>query len=65
MKLSISQQPLYPKLIQSYPFQGGTILGTPDSIEDMGITQVPYEMFHSYLGQLAANNFRYLLHSCC
>ncbi|ESO85849.1 hypothetical protein LOTGIDRAFT_87444, partial [Lottia gigantea] len=36
----------------------GTILGEPDTIIDMGTTQIPKEMFLEYLSQLATSNFK-------
>ncbi|XP_064612041.1 uncharacterized protein LOC135476036 isoform X2 [Liolophura sinensis] len=36
----------------------GTILGQPDSIQDMGTTQVPQEVFRDYLQELSASAFR-------
>lgn len=37
---------------------GGTILGGPDKIEHLGNTQIPKEMFQSYLFQLAQTSYR-------
>ncbi|KAL4239793.1 Desumoylating isopeptidase 1 [Mactra antiquata] len=36
---------------------GGTILGQPTSIHDLGQTQIPYEMFVDYLQDLATSTF--------
>lgn len=37
---------------------GGTVLGNPDQVESLGNTQIPKEMFQSYLLQLAQSSFR-------
>lgn len=36
----------------------GTILGRPDTVEDLGMTQIPYDMFLGYLTELAHASFR-------
>ncbi|XP_071108184.1 uncharacterized protein [Haliotis cracherodii] len=42
--------------IESCP-PGGTVLGRPDSIVDLGMTQIPRDMFMDYLSELAASSF--------
>ncbi|XP_022319051.1 uncharacterized protein LOC111121875 isoform X1 [Crassostrea virginica] len=37
---------------------GGTVLGQPDSIVDLGNTQIPYEVFLGYLNDLSQSSFR-------
>ena len=37
---------------------GGTILGRPDFIHDLGMTQIPFEMFMDYLYDLSTSTFR-------
>ncbi|XP_034050663.1 desumoylating isopeptidase 1b [Thalassophryne amazonica] len=37
---------------------GGTVLGEPDSIVDLGSTEVPAELFMEYLSSLAESTYR-------
>ncbi|KAK3090099.1 hypothetical protein FSP39_009184 [Pinctada imbricata] len=37
---------------------GGTMLGQPDEIVNLGETQIPYELFHDHLFELAQSQFR-------
>lgn len=39
-------------------FKGGTILGQPDSIVDLGHTQIPHDIFLGHLHDLAQSTFR-------
>ncbi|XP_033745932.1 uncharacterized protein LOC117331352 [Pecten maximus] len=36
----------------------GTILGQPDTVEELGMTQIPYDMFLGYLTEQAQSSFR-------
>ena len=38
--------------------QGGTILGQPDQVHNLGNTEVTYQLFLDYLGGLGAEDFR-------
>ncbi len=39
-------------------FQGGTILGMPDSTVDLGNTEVPRDLFQEYLSSLRESTYR-------
>jgi len=47
-------------------FQGGTILGVPDSTVNLGDTEVPRDLFLEYLSSLRESTYRsvffYFLH---
>lgn len=39
-------------------FKGGTFLGQPDSIVDLGHTQIPHDIFLGHLHDLAQSTFK-------
>jgi len=43
--------------------QGGTILGAPTEIIPLGHSELPYDVFLSYLEELSQNTFRFVF-SC-
>ena len=46
--------------------KGGTILGAPTEIVSLGQSELPYDLFLSYLEELSQNSFRfvYILSAC-
>ena len=38
--------------------QGGTILGAPDTVCDLGATQIPFDMFMDYLQDQASSAYK-------
>lgn len=40
--------------------QGGTVIGPPHKVEDLGETEVPEEVFHDYLKDIS-DQFRFSL----
>ena len=40
--------------------KGGTILGQPTEIVSLGPSELPYDIFLSYLEELSQNSFRYV-----
>lgn len=41
-------------------FQGGTILGDPDRVEELGESQVPYQLFLEYIFGLGEATYKYV-----
>ena len=39
-------------------FQGGTVLGSPDRVESVGVTQIPYSIFLDYILSLGETKFK-------
>ena len=46
-----------------YLWQGHTIMGEPDAKENLGDTEVPYEIFINYLRDLAVSSYRSAIYS--
>ena len=46
-----------------YLWQGHTIMGEPDAKENLGETEVPYEIFINYLRDLALSSYRFSIYS--
>jgi len=53
--LSFLAHPVYLALCH---IQGGTILGAPTEIIPLGQSELPYDVFLSYLEELSQNTFR-------
>jgi len=45
--------------------QGGTILGPPTEVVSLGQSELPYDLFLSYLEELSQNSFRSVVGCLC
>ena len=50
-------------LIETISFfcQGGTILGSPDEVVDLGDTEITQDLFIDFLSAVGQEDFRYIL----
>jgi len=45
--------------------KGGTILGEPTEIVSLGQSELPYDIFLSYLEELSLSSFRFVVGCAC
>jgi len=45
--------------------KGGTILGAPTEVVSLGYSELPYELFMSYLEEQSQSSFRFVSHLLC
>lgn len=46
--------------LSNFLFQGGTILGSPDEVLDLGDTEVTQDVFMDFLSGIEQQNFRFV-----
>ncbi len=57
-KASFSSVEKFAKQQQNLTLQGGTIMGQPDQVENLGNTQIPFDVFMQYLQEQAQSDFQ-------